>query len=184
MSIFITLLRGINVSGKNRIKMDALKQLFIELGFDNVQTYIQSGNVVFQSDVSETLELARGISEKIEKSLGFVVPVLVLTAEELKNALQNNPFIADVTKNPDFLHLTFLLAIPEKAKIEKLFEKQYLPDEFDRNGNILYLYCPTGYGNTKLSNTFLENKLKVTATTRNWKTANELMRLVDSNFKV
>ena len=184
MSLYICLLRGINVSGMNKIKMDLLRQLFIETGFVGVQTYIQSGNVIFQSEVTETGQLALVISKKIKETFGFTVPVLVLTVAELRNALKNNPFITDLTKDPAFLHLSFLSAVPEKAKIEKVLEKQYFPDDFEWNGNVIYLYCPAGYGNTKFSNAFFENKLGVTATTRNWKTANELLRLVDSDFKV
>ena len=184
MNQFICLLRGINVSGKNKIKMDLLRQLFIETGFVGVQTYIQSGNVIFQSNLKTTLEISSLISEKIMEMFGFSVPILVLTVEELRNALKNNPFIADLTKDQAFLHLTFLSVVPEKTKIGKILEKQYSPDEFEWNGTVIYLYCPAGYGNTRLTNTFFENKLNVIATTRNWKTANELMKLVDSNFKV
>ena len=184
MNLFICLLRGINVSGKNKIKMDLLRQLFIETGFVGVQTYIQSGNVIFQSNLKNTLEISSLISEKIMEMFGFSVPILVLTVEELRNGLKNNPLITDLTKDYAFFHLTFLSAVPEKANIEKILEKLYFPDEFEWNGNVIYLYCPAGYGNTKLTNTFFENKLSVTATTRNWKTANELMKLVDSNFKV
>src|SRR6202008_1647475 len=89
--------------------------------------------------------------------------------------LQNNPFInkrkEDVTK----LHVTFLSAEPEKANIDKIKGGNYVADEFRVTGKTVYLFCPNGYGNTKLSNTFFENKLKVTATTRNWKTINELV---------
>ena len=184
MNLFICLLRGINVSGKNKIKMDLLRQLFIETGFGGVQTYIQSGNVIFQSDVTETGQLALVISIKIKEAFGFTVPVLVLTVAELRKALKYNPFITDLTKDPVFLHLTFLSTAPDEAKIEKMLQKQYFPDIFECIENVIYLYCPAGYGNTKLTNTFFENKLNVTATTRNWRTANELLRLVELDFKV
>ena len=100
--------------------MDALRQAYLSLGYSNVQSFIQSGNVIFSSKTSDTLSMQKSISENILQTFGFKVPVIVLTIEELKAALQNNPFISEATKNPAFLHLTFLSALPDKALLENL----------------------------------------------------------------
>ena len=175
MQTYIAILRGINVSGHKLIKMDALRKLFDGMGFKNTKTYIQSGNVVFQSKQAKAQDLEKKIASSILKEFGFEVPVLVKEVTELDIVLKNNPFInkrkEDVTK----LHVTFLSAEPEKANIDKIKGGNYVADEFIVTGKTVYLFCPNGYGNTKLSNTFFENKLKVTATTRNWKTINELV---------
>jgi uncharacterized protein (DUF1697 family) len=177
MQAYIAILRGINVSGHKLIKMEALRKLFDEMSFKSTKTYIQSGNVVFKAKQAKVQDLEKKIAGAIQKEFGFEVSVLVKEAKELETALKNNPFInkrkEDVTK----LHVTFLSTEPEKALIEKIKEGNYGADEFITTGKTVYLFCPTGYGNTKLSNTFFESKLKVTATTRNWKTINELVTM-------
>jgi len=180
MTTYITILRGINVGGHKSIKMADLRQLFIGLGFKNVQTYIQSGNVIFQNPMNTDTQLLETlIANKISETFGFVIPVLVLTLNDLKSAIENNPFISDKTKDPVYQHLTFLSAIPEKESVGKLDSGNYNSDQFVCTGKIIYLYCPNGYGKTKLTNTFFEMKLKVTATTRNWKTVNELVVMAE-----
>ena len=159
--------------------MDSVHQLYAGLNYTNVQTYIQSGNVIFRSAVSDTRLIEKTITEKILQLQGFKVPVLVLTLEELKNALENNPFMKDPAKDNAFMHLTFLSDIPDIYLTEKIPKENYLPDEFFISGKTIYLYCPNGYGNTKLSNTFFESKFKLTATTRNLRTAKELMALAE-----
>jgi uncharacterized protein (DUF1697 family) len=172
MQIHIAILRGINVSGKNMIKMPELKTLFESLGFKNVKTYIQSGNVIFEAEAKKPNEI---VSEKFS----LKVPVLVKAKSEVEEVLQNNPFLqtdVDVSK----LHVTFLSVEPQQLNIDKINKDQYLPDEFVLHHTAIYLYCPNGYGNTKLNNSFFESKLKVMATTRNWKTVNELVRIANS----
>jgi len=179
MTTFISILRGINVSGHRMIKMDALRQLYTEMGFSNVQTYIQSGNVVFQYKKVKLLELEKNIAKKISEKSGFDVPVIVKEYEELKLIIKNNPFLKDKTKDTSHLHVTFLSAKPDKANFEKIKEGQYQADEFHLVDKSIYLYCPNGYGNSKLTNSFFESKLKVTATTRNWRTTNELIKIAE-----
>ena len=99
MTTYITMLRGINVGGHKKIKMDVLKQLYVELGYTNVQTYIQSGNVIFLTQDTDTADLEKRISKQILKVTGFEVPVLVLKLDELKQIVENNPFTLDSTKN-------------------------------------------------------------------------------------
>jgi uncharacterized protein (DUF1697 family) len=177
MTTYISMLRGINVGGHKKIKMDVLKQLYVELGYINVQTYIQSGNIIFQTQDTDTADLEKRISKQILKVIGLEVPVLVLKLDEMKRIVENNPFILDSTKNTASFHVTFLSAIPDTISVEKLKSTDYGEDHFEQLDKVIYVYCPTGYGTTKLTNTFFENKLKVTATCRNWKTVNELVRL-------
>lgn len=177
MTVYISMLRGINVSGHHLIKMDALRKSYESLGFSDIKTHLQSGNVVFAADEAEPRELARVIYERIAADFGFDVPVLVLPADKLAQIINGNPLAKDPDKDNAFLHVTFLdetpgqydhLAIENKiAEGEKIVIKE----------NAVYLYCPHGYGSTKLNNGFLESKLKVLATTRNWKTTNALLEL-------
>ena len=180
MKTYIAILRGINVSGHKMIKMEALRAMFETLNFKNTTTYIQSGNVVFQSKETNIDKIEMKVAKKIKEEFGFVVPVMVKELDEIKTVLKNNPFVnkrkEDITK----LHVTFLSGESEKAAINKIKEGQYVPDEFILNGKTIYLFCPNGYGNTKLNNNFFENKLKVVATTRNWKTVNELASMGDN----
>lgn len=179
MKTWISILRGINVGGRNPIKMDALRAMFIQLGFSGVRSYIQSGNVIFNTDLIDSKSIEKLISEEIMKTFGFVVPVLVIQGEELRNIVENNPYLADSAKDAAFIHITFLSENPDKTLIDKISGGNYDPDEFCFGEKVIYLYCPTGYGNTKLSNTFFENKLKLTATTRNIKTTKELLAIAD-----
>jgi uncharacterized protein (DUF1697 family) len=179
MATYISILRGINVSGKNIIKMDALRKLFIDADFSNVQTYIQSGNIIFETKKIATAGLEKIISGEIKKQFGLNIPVLVTGLEELKEAIKNNPFTNAQLKDINFLHVTFLSGIAGKENIAKISITNFLPDEFVVIDKAIYLYCPNGYGNTKLNNNFFENKLKLTATTRNWKTVNELARMAE-----
>lgn len=170
-------MRGINVGGRNVIKMDALCSLYVNFGFSKVQSYIQSGNVIFKSERTDSKSIEISISSEIKKSFGIEVYVLVIDVEKLRSILNNNPFRGDTTKNPAFSHITFLSANPNQTLIDKISVKNYAPDEFYFEENVIYLYCPSGYGNTKLNNTFFETKLKLTATTRNLKTSNELLAI-------
>ncbi len=177
MQTYIAILRGINVSGSKPIKMDALRAMCETLKFKNPQTYIQSGNIVFQFKETKPEVLEQLITKKIKEVFTFDVPVIVKEANELKTVAKNNPFVnkrkEDITK----LHVTFLSHAPEQANTDKIMEQNYGEDEFILSGKNIYLFCPVSYGNSKLSNNFFENKLKVRATTRNWKTINELVAI-------
>ncbi len=177
MPVFLSILRGINVSGQKQIKMVDLKKLYEELGFKNVKTFIQSGNVVFESN--SAAKLSQKIEEKIKAHYSFDVPVIIRTKEELQRAIDHNPFLKKKNIALDKLHITFLAEQPEKENIKATEVYDYAPDEFHISDKEVYVYCPNGYGNTKINNTFFEKKLKVGATTRNWKTSNELLKLME-----
>ena len=175
MTTYISILRGINVGGNKKIKMDALRQMYTSLGYADVKTYIQSGNVIFRADETDITIIQKEITTSLLSTFGFDIPVLVFNFHNFSNALLNNPYIDAPLKDPAFIHLTFLSEEPKKEIIEQLLLNNYTQDEFCHLGKVIYIYCPSGYGNTKLTNNFFENKLKVTATTRNLRTCNELL---------
>lgn len=179
MTKYISLLRGINVSGKNKILMKDLKTLYEAQGFQNVITYIQSGNIIFEIDNQEdTKKLAIKIEKMLVEKYGFNVPSLVLTVEEITTAVQQNPFLVqndiDITK----LYITFLADHPNALLTEKIKALDFSPDKFEIIDKCVFIYCSMDYGKTKLSNNFFESKLKVTATSRNWKTVCQLVTMI------
>ena len=177
MITYIALLRGINVSGHRMIKMEDLKNVLSELNFTNIRTYIQSGNIVFDSEKNDSTYLEKQIEEKILNHFGFQVPVVIRTKSELNKIHDNNPFLRKRSEPADKLHVTFFPEQPEKEYLKKIEGLLFLPDEFMSSGREVYLLCPNGYGRTKLTNQFFENKLKLTATTRNWKTIETLLQM-------
>ena len=148
-------------------------------GYQSVKTYIQSGNIVFKTDQANEKSIAQDISALILRDFDATVPTLVITGEYLKLVIDNNPFTTregiDLTK----LHITFLADIPEKERVGVIDSQKYFPDEFLISGEAIYLFCPNGYGTTKLSNNFFESKFKLIATTRNWATVNKLANMAD-----
>jgi len=177
MTTYISILRGINVSGQKLIKMDALKKMYENLNFENIQTYVQSGNVIFSSKENDPKKIEKNIASGIETEFGFEVPVIVFNAKTLETIIDNNPFSKDKLKESSFLHVTFLAENPKQFDLESILSKKQPNEEIEFTNNAIYLYCPNGYGKTKLNNNFLETKLKVKATTRNWKTTNEILKL-------
>jgi uncharacterized protein (DUF1697 family) len=177
METYVSMLRGINVSGQKKILMADLKKLYEGLGFKDVVTYIQSGNVIFKSSKLERLKLQEKIKKGILKQFGFDVPVVIRNAEELIDAHGGNPFLKEKGIDQDRIYFTFLESDVAKENLKKVDPEAYLPDRFQVDGSTIYLYCPGGYGETKLSNNFFESKFKVVATTRNLKTVIKLIEL-------
>ncbi|MGV3503133.1 MAG: DUF1697 domain-containing protein [Adhaeribacter sp.] len=181
METYIALLRGINVSGHKPVPMQALKALFENLDFQQVRTYIQSGNVVFRAEKADPAALAARVEEKIAAQFGFHVPVLVRRAAEIQQALDRNPFLQQPGVEPDKLHVTFLADEPEPERSSKLAGGNYGADQYHISEREVFLYCPQGYGNTKLHNAFLETKLGRQATTRNLKTVRQLLGMAEAD---
>ncbi|WP_455204835.1 DUF1697 domain-containing protein [Kaarinaea lacus] len=177
MTIYISMLRGINVSGQKKIKMAELKTLYESAGFSKVTTYIQSGNVVFSSSSTNTSEIKKSIKDQIKTKLGYSVAVILRNANEFRKIINNNPFIGADQIDTSKLHITFLSDKPRKEKIEALEPTGGTSDQFQTMGKEIYLYCPNGYARTKLSNNFFEKKLALIATTRNWNTINKLQEI-------
>ena len=177
MKTYVSILRGINVGGHKMIKMADLKGYYENLGFDAVQTYIQSGNVVLRTETGACKPLADKITAEIMRSTGFDVQGIVLDLEELVKIIDNNPFRADHEKKTDHLHVTILSTLPLSIDFEKINTQKGKDEELAILEKAVYLYLPGGYGKTKLTNTFFERIFKVTATTRNWKTMTGLLKL-------
>lgn len=179
MLTYIALLRGINVSSHHKIKMTELKQLFLDLGYHNVATYIQSGNVIFKSNIKESILIEDTVISAISKHFGHKIEVLILTKNDLMAIFNSNPFLAkDPTTDISKLYVTILNKMPDLdgiPTIEILVANS--DDEFQLIENAIYLYCPNGYGKTKLNNNLFEKKLKIAATTRNWNTIVKLAEL-------
>lgn len=178
METYIAMLRGINVSGQKIIKMTDFKVHLQDLKFIDVQTYIQSGNAVFKNKKITHKALQNKIARKILDEYGFEVGLIIKSPDELEDIIQTNPFNENNYLNR--LYITFLSDVPTFDNLEKLKGIDYSPEEFVLKGNIIYLYSPQGYGKAKMNNNFFENKLKITATTRNWKTVNKLLEMAKS----
>jgi len=179
MKTYISILRGINITGYRIIKMEALRAMYAEMGFVGVQSYIQSGNVIFQSNATTTTELESRITGKIRERFGFEVPVIVLEPGELREIIASSPFHGDPSKDLSKIYLTFLSTIPESARYDTIGERLQLEERCHLIGKTIFHYCPAGYGTTKLSTNFLESRLKVTATSRNWKTTLNLLQMAE-----
>lgn len=158
--------------------MADLKSLYENIGFEEVTTYIQSGNVIFESKKIKKTDLKSTIEKVIEKKYKFHVPVEIRTSKELKTIIENCPYEeAMIEDNGTKILVTFLQTLPSTKKIKILTEYVKAPEKLTVQGREVYLYCPNGYGRSKLTTTFLENKLAVSATTRNWKTVRKLHEL-------
>jgi uncharacterized protein (DUF1697 family) len=180
MMTCIAMLRGINVGGSKPVKMQRLRASFQELGFKNVSTYLQSGNVVFQAPSSSPTSLASRIEQQIQKDFGFDVSVLVRTAGELSQVVTGNPFLKDKGMDTCWLHITFLSQAAPGTAAKSLEPLAATAERFKVSGREIFLFCPNGYGRTKLSNNAIEKKLSVGATTRNWNTVNALLQMAEA----
>lgn len=178
---YVALLRGVNVAGTNKVKMDELRRLFADLGHTEVSTYLQSGNVVFapaaSADADDRTGLAAGIEKAIADRMGLTVTVLLRTRSELEKVLAANPYL-DRESDPAKLPVTFLAEPPDPGRAAALSIPSGETAVFTLIGHEVYLHCPDGYGRTKLNNAFLERKLGVAATTRNWKSVGALHELL------
>lgn len=183
MQTYISLLRGINVGGHKRIAMEPLKLMFFSLGFQGVSSYIQSGNLVFNYSKSENGFLEKIIAEKIQEQFGIEVPVLVIDLEAWKDITESNPFINNEEMNIETLYLTLLKNSPEPSGLLAMNSSDFAPEEYQLKGQSIYLYIPMGYHQCKLTNNYLEKKLKALSTTRNWKTILAITQLAESIYK-
>lgn len=180
MKKYLSLLRGINVGGQKKIKMVDLKAMYEAEGLAQVRTYIQSGNVIFKSDQSNKTLLIQQIEAAILKTFGYEVPVSLFSLEDFTRIMQANPFAPVAEENYKRVYLILLAEPPAPALAEAL--SSYAPqngETFTLTDECVYLFCPNGYGRSKLSNNFFERKLKVSATTRNWNSMLKLNALME-----
>jgi uncharacterized protein (DUF1697 family) len=180
MQTYISFLRGVNMTGHNSIRMTELSILYKDLGFNDSETYIQSGNVIFNSinglsvpDIS--LRIEQGILEKFN----FNIPVLIRTVEEMREIISANPFKMGENFEPSKMAVIFLHEKTSDAQIQKVINIDYPPDKFKISGSEIFIYCPNGFGKTKLYTNFFEKKMGVTGTARNWKTINTILQIAE-----
>lgn len=176
MFVYIALLRGINVGGKHPVKMQALQELCDKLGFTDVSTYLQSGNVVFKSTQANALTVTTLLQKALKDHFQFTIPVILLKHKDLLSIYSKNPFLQEKDMTDSTLHVTILERIPSPAQLSLLPSEQ-AEDRLAFFGSWIYLHCPNGYGHTKFNNNAIEKNLGVVATTRNWNTIKALLDL-------
>jgi uncharacterized protein (DUF1697 family) len=179
MTTYISMLRGINVGAQKRMSMETLRGIYMDLGFMNVRSYVQSGNVVFESQAVSRSELVKCIEARIEQTCGYHVEAFIRQADEFQRILMGNPFLLVRNEDPSKLHVSFYYQSPSETLLNKLTAPSGTADELVRDEMAVYLFCPNGYGKTKLSNSFFERKLGIPVTTRNWNTVNALYRMAE-----
>ncbi|MBC8080212.1 MAG: DUF1697 domain-containing protein [Gorillibacterium sp.] len=176
MTMYIALLRGINVSGQKMIRMVELKQMFEELDLLQVQTYIQSGNVLFESNEEET-GLRLRIQQEIERVFGFSVPVVLRTVQELERIIATCPFPVNDLPEGESVYVAHLQEAPSQEGIDRLLSYNNEVDELRIHGLDVYILYRQNAGRSKLTTTLIEKRLGVSATTRNWNTVNKLVEM-------
>lgn len=172
---YVAFLRGINVGGKTIIKMEELRKVFSSLGFENVKSYIQSGNIVFETDETDEAKLTEKIANAVEANF-FKTPVMIRSIDEIKDAIANNPF-ADEEFEDKLFHLVFLAEKLSDEKAEMLLSNNKDTEKFAVRNREVYCLLRDGVADSLLGKKYIDNKLKVAATARNWRTINKILEL-------
>ncbi len=178
MTTCVSLFRGINVGGRQKVRMDELKALHEELGLKDVVTYIQSGNVIFTSDNADPAQLAARIENGFAQKFGFRVKVIVRTADKFQEIIAHNPFQNDPTKESKWVVVLFLETLPASTALQDLRQVYAGPEELFMIGQEVFIYYPDSIGRSKLSHALLEKKLQSAGTARNWNTILQLQKLL------
>lgn len=177
MTTHLALLRGINVSGHNMMKMEALKTMLENIGFTNVRTYLQSGNVFVDTEEESASKVGFIIKQEIFKVFGHEVPVVVITKEDLELCFKNNPYLKEKDIDTKKLYVAFVSVTLKKESINDLKISQFKPDEASIDGNRIFIKYAVGAGKTRFDQKYIEKKLNVTATIRNWNTVTNLLNM-------
>ena len=179
MFTHLALLRGINVSGHNMMKMDALQSMLESVGFKNVQTYIQSGNVFVDSEEESAASVGFKIKQEIFKAFGHEVPVVVISKEDLESCFKNSPYLSEKDIDSKKLYVAFLSNTLRSESINDLKISQFKPDEAVIYGNKIFIKYAVGAGKTRLDQKYIEKKLNLIATIRNWNTVTQLLKMYE-----
>jgi len=180
MQILISFLRGVNIAGHNKIKMIELSALYKKIGFKDAETFIQSGNIIFSNMENVPVkELATKIEKAINQKFNYNIPVLIRTEEEMRKIVAFNPFLNEENFDPSKMAVIFLYEEPLPDQIDSIKNIDYPPDKFKIIGREIFIYCPNGFGKTKIYTGFFENKMKVVGTGRNWNTINTLLEIAE-----
>ncbi|MEP6888981.1 MAG: DUF1697 domain-containing protein [Nitrospirales bacterium] len=173
---YVALLRGINVGGKNKLPMKRLATMFTDVGCSDVETYIQSGNVVFAAPSSVAKSLPSAIAAAITGQFGCRVSVVIRSAKELADVVDNNPFLKRGV-DTGTLHVAFLVSVPDAKHVAELDGRRSPGDAFEIRGRHIYLRMPNGMARSKLTNDYFDRTLKTTSTLRNWNTVQKLLEM-------
>jgi uncharacterized protein (DUF1697 family) len=173
MTVYVSMLRAVNVGGTSRIKMDALQAVYESIGLRDVRTLLQSGNVLFRSGLGRA-QLVQRITQEIERQLGLRVEVIVRTLAELASIIERGPVLSP-RADPSKLLVMFLSGVPDPALQATLRKSHKGPEMLELRGPEIYLYYPDGVGRSKLTNAVLEGKLDTSGTARNWNTLTKLL---------
>ncbi len=174
----IALLRGINVGGHKKVKMARLRELMEELGYRDVRTYVQSGNVVFSGPDEHPARLARKLETQLAATFGFEVSVVVRSRDELAEIIAANP-LRDVATDPARHLVIFLAADVDPARVAGVDPADFAPEAFHVRDREVYLWAPEGLRDSRLHKALAEKRLGVSATARNWRTVERLLALAD-----
>lgn len=180
MTKYLALLRGINVSGHNMIKMDALKKMLENMGFQNVETYIQSGNIFFDSEEENAASVGFKIKQEISKVFGYDVPVIMISKTDLELCFKKNPYLKEKECDVKKLYVAFISKELSPLAINDLKISNFKPDEAAIDSNRIYIKYAIGAGKTNLDQKYIEKKLNVVSTIRNWNTVTKLLEMYNS----
>src|ERR1700732_549408 len=180
MPVVISMLRGVNVGGHNKIKMDALRALCESLKLRDPRTYVQSGNVVFRTEERDLGRLAKRLESEIERSFGFRPDVIFRTTAELRKAIARNPFALRRGIEPSRLLVIFLANDPGQEARDQVLTIKTDPEELRIDGREIYIYYPNGLARPKLSWTVIEKTLKTRGTGRNWNSVTKLLEMAET----
>jgi uncharacterized protein (DUF1697 family) len=179
MPVLISMLRGVNVGGHNKIKMDALRALYESLKFEGPRTYVQSGNVIFRTKEKNSTALAKKIQNAVEHEFGFRPEVILRTTDELRKAIAASPFASRRNLEPGKILVTFLTSEPGPEARSTLLDLKAYPEELHLKGRELYIYFPDGAGRSKLPWSSVEKLLKTTGTARNWNSVTKMLAIAE-----
>ena len=179
MPVVICMLRGVNVGGHNRVKMDDLKKLCTSLKLRDPQTYVQSGNIVFSTDERDLDKLRKSLESAIHKKFGFHSDVILRSAKDLREVVAGNPFAKRKDIHPGKLLVTFFSADPGEAARKQARAIKTDPEELFIEGREAYVYFPNGAGRSKLNWSLIPKTLKVQGTARNWNSVTKLLEMAE-----
>ena len=176
----VSFIRGINVGGNKMMPMADVKALYESMGFKEVRSHLQTGNIIFQSAAGDSAKLGKRIEAAMEKTFGFHRDVMIRTPAQLESVIKHNPFKKE-TSGPSWLVVMFLAGAPDKAAVQDLQGAYTGPEKFHVSGTEMYIYYPGGMGRSKLGNAFIEKKLKVAGTMRNWNVVTRVAAMMNES---
>lgn len=176
---YVAFLRGINVGGKNKIKMETLREVCTAIGFENVKTYINSGNVIFETKKIDDIKLAAKIEAAIEKEFGLKIKTMVRSIDKIESVIKNNPFDGEFENEKD-LHVFFLDEELSDEKREHLLSNNNENERFAVRGREIFYLLRVNFSDSLMGKDYIGKKLKVSATARNWRTVNKILEIAES----